>query len=121
MQWTKASVLAAILPLQQQIDRELKAYFKQFTTADREDISKQRIALAQKTTTFRQQYKDQRDDEIISTDEVTALLNAYNEFLVFLSAKIPAPQSVESHESKTVVEQAANLSILLRRLKEFIE
>jgi hypothetical protein len=70
--------MSAILPLQQQIDSEIKAYFKQFTAADMQEISKQRAALARKTTTFRQQYNYQRDDEIISTDEVTALLNAYN-------------------------------------------
>ncbi len=86
-----------------------------------QEISQHKAALARQAKTFRQQYKHLRDDEIISTDEVTALLNAFNEFLVFVSAKIPAPESVASHESKTVVEQAANLSILLRRMKEFIE
>ncbi len=78
---------------------------------------KKRGEVARKTMTFRRKYKEKSDDEIIDTDEVTSLLEEYEEFLTFLDEKVARFKIVESHESDTVVDQTVDLSALLRQMK----
>jgi hypothetical protein len=118
MIWTKGKVKSVILTMQQIIDSENKEYGSKFEVADREQMTRKRGEVAQKTRTFNKKYEETGNDEIIDTNEVKSLLNDYEELLALWDEKVARFKIVESHESDTVVDQAVDLSALLLRMKD---